>query len=138
MRDLIKFPLISTEIPLPTSKGDQIQESQIQTQETTAQNNSLIFLNEMLRCHALLYSARETRDLVYLADRDSLKIQVVNDKLYLSLLRTNFFTAGLYGARKKADSDYLQIQFYNRVDIKWHRWILSTNVTQAVCMQRIS
>lgn len=72
----------------------------------------------MLRCHALLYSARETRDLVYLADRDSLKIQVVNDKLYLSLFRTNFFTAGLYGVRKKADSNYLQMQFYNRVDIK--------------------
>lgn len=92
MRGLMKFPLISTEIHLPTSKRHQIQESQIQTQET--QNNSLIFLNEMVHSYALLYSALETRDLVSFADRDSFKIQVLNDKSYLSLLRTSIFTAG--------------------------------------------
>lgn len=89
MRNLMKFPLISREICLLTSKGDQIQ-----TQETKAQNNSLIFLNEMLHSCALLYSALETRDLVSLADRDSFKIQVLKDKSYLSLFRTSIFTAG--------------------------------------------
>lgn len=83
-KDLTDFPLVSTEIPLPTWKGDQIQESQIQTQETTAQNNCLILLNFMFHFYALLYAALETRGLVSLADRGSLKMQVLYYRFYLS------------------------------------------------------
>lgn len=82
-KDLRDFPLISTEIPLPASKGDQTQESQIQAPEMKAQNNSLIFPHFMLHFYAFWYVALETRGLVSLAERGSLKIQVLYYKFYL-------------------------------------------------------